>query len=247
LMVQPRVADLLIRDRLLIDQGLASRLLISAPTSTVGKRLWHELQSTTELVMQDYGGRLLNILQKPLLLGFGKRNELAPRSLPLDWEATQQWIHFSDHVELRLGQGGELAPVKGFGNKLAEHAARLAAVLGLIDNIEAEVIDAAHMEAGIVLAEYYAAEALRLGEAVRISAQLMKADELLDWLQDGWQEENISLPDIYQRGPYAIRDRNTAHALVKILEEHGWLIRVLQGALVRGQPRREAWRIVRRG
>jgi hypothetical protein len=120
-------------------------------------------------------------------------------------------------------------------------------VLGLIDNIEAEVIDAAHMEAGIVLAEYYAAEALRLGEAVRISAQLMKADELLDWLQDDWQEENISLPDIYQRGPYAIRDRNTAHALVKILEEHGWLIRVLQGALVRGQPRREVWRIVRRG
>ena len=70
---------------------------------------------------------------------------------------------------------------------------------------------------------------------------------LLDWLQDDWQEENVSLPDIYQRGPYAIRDRNTAYALVKILEGHGWLIRVLQGAVVLGQPRREAWRIVRRG
>ena len=247
LMMQPRVADLLMRDHWLIDQGLGSRLLTSAPTSTVGKRLWHELQSTTELVMQDYVSHLSNILEKPVPLVFGKRNELAPRALPLDWDASQQWIHFADHVEMRLGHGGELAPVKGFGNKLAEHAARLAAVLRLIDNIEAEVIDATHMEAGIVLAEYYAAEALRLGEAVRISAQLMKANELLDWLQDDWPDEIISLPDIYQRGPYAIRDRNTAYALVKILEGHGWLIRVLQGAVVLGQPRREAWRIVRRG
>jgi len=247
LMIQPRVAELLMCDRLLIDQGLTSRLLTSAPASTVGKRLWHELQNTTELVIQDYGSRLLDLLEKPLPLAFDKRNELAPRALPLDWEATQQWINFSDHVELRLGHGGELAPVKGFGNKLAEHAARLAAVLRLIGDIEAQMIDAAHMEAGIILAEYYAAEVLRLGEAVQISAQLMKATALLDWLQDDWQEENVSLPDIYQRGPYAIRDRNTAYALVKILEGHGWLIRVLQGAVVLGQPRREAWRIVRRG
>jgi hypothetical protein len=247
LMIQPRVADLLMRDRWLTDQGLTSRLLTSAPTSTVGSRLWHELQTTTEVVIQDYGSRLLNILEKPLPLAPGTRNELTPRALPLDWEATQQWIKFADHVELRLGHGGELAPVKGFGSKLAEHATRLAAVLCLIDNIEAEVIDVVHMEAGIVLAEHYAAEALRLDEEVRISAQLMKANELLNWLQDEWEEENVSLPDVYQRGPYAIRDRNTAHALVRILEAHGWLIKLLNGAVVLGRSRREAWRIVRRG
>jgi hypothetical protein len=106
LMIQPRVADLLIRDRWLTDQGLTSRLLTSAPTSTVGERLWHELQTTTELVIQDYGNRLLNILEKPLPLADGKRNELRPRALPLDWEATQQWIKFCDHVELRLDTAG---------------------------------------------------------------------------------------------------------------------------------------------
>jgi hypothetical protein len=247
LMVQPRVADLLLRAGMLIDQGLTSRLLTSVPASTVGGRLWHELQATTESVIQKYGSRLLNILEKPLPLAFGKRNELAPRELPLDWPARQKWIGFADHVELRLGRGGELAPVRGFGNKLAEHAARLAAVLRLIDDIEAATIGAAHMEAGIVLAEYYAAEALRLSEAVRISAQLLKANNLLDWLQDNWEEDNISLPDIYQRGPNAIRDQKTARALVKILEEHGWLIRIPPGAVVSGQHRREAWQIIRRG
>jgi hypothetical protein len=46
LMVQPRVGDLLLRDGLLIDQGLASRLLVSAPESAAGTRLSHDLRRT---------------------------------------------------------------------------------------------------------------------------------------------------------------------------------------------------------
>jgi len=32
-----------------------------------------------------------------------------------------------------------------------------------------------------------------------------------------------------------------------VLEEHGWLIRIAQGAVVAGQRRREAWQIAKRG
>jgi predicted transcriptional regulator of viral defense system len=60
-----------------------------------------------------------------------------------------------------------------------------------------------------------------------------------------WEEPVISLPDIYQRGPSAIRNATTARKLVAILEEHGWLRRIPQGAVVAGQQRREAWRIWR--
>jgi hypothetical protein len=72
------------------------------------------------------------------------------------------------------------------------------------------------------------------------------ARKLLLWLQNHWGEQVVSLPDIYQRGPHAIRDNFTAAKLVKILEEHFWLIRVPGGAVVRGQFRREAWCIQRR-
>jgi hypothetical protein len=69
--------------------------------------------------------------------------------------------------------------------------------------------------------------------------------KLLVWLLEGWREVAASLPDIYQRGPNAIRDKATAKNLVAILEDHGRLVRLPGGATVVGQHRREAWRIVR--
>jgi len=68
---------------------------------------------------------------------------------------------------------------------------------------------------------------------------------LLDWLLGTWDEPAISLPDIYQRSLNAIGDKGTAEKLVNILEEHGWLVKIPQGAVVAGQRRRDAWLIVR--
>jgi hypothetical protein len=53
---------------------------------------------------------------------------------------------------------------------------------------------------------------------------------------------------IYNRGPVrAVRDRKTALRIIRILEEHGWLIPVEGGAEVEGKRRKEAWRIHGRG
>ena len=60
-----------------------------------------------------------------------------------------------------------------------------------------------------------------------------------------WGEPAISLPDLYQRGPAAIRDAATARKVVGILENHGWLIRIPEGAVISGVRRHEAWRVVR--
>jgi hypothetical protein len=175
----------------------------------------------------------------------GKANELEPRHLPLSPKARDQWIAFADHVERNIAPGGELASIRGLANKLPEHAARLAAMLRLIEQIDAAEIDAGTMDAGIELAEHYAAEALRLFASAQIGADLRLAKKLLDWLICVWIESCISLPDIYQKGPNAIRDKATAVRLVGILEDHGWLFRVPQGAVVAGQMRRDAWRIIR--
>jgi hypothetical protein len=99
------------------------------------------------------------------------------------------------------------------------------------------------MKAGITLAEHYAAEALRIFEAGRISDDLRLAQRLLDWLHRKWKESAVSLPDIYQRGLNAIRDQATARKLVGILVNHGWLVLVPGGAVVAGERRREAWRV----
>jgi len=244
LLSQPAVADILLRDRLLADQGLLSRLLISVPDSTMGMRIWREPSDEANRAMVCYGARLLSILETPLPLAGTVPNELQPRRLPLSPAARRVWVAFADHVETMLGADGELRPISGIANKLPEHAAWIAGVLTLVRDIDAGEIAAAEMAAGVELAQYYAAEALRLDGGSRVSAELRLAQRALDWLLRQWGEVAISLPDLYQRGPGAIRDNKAARQIVTVLEDHGWLVRIAEGAVVAGVPRREAWRIV---
>jgi hypothetical protein len=244
LMAQPDVAAIWFNDRLLIDQGLLSRVLATAPEPASGTRMHHEPSPRSDAALKRYGARLLSILERPLPLATGTRNELAPRKLPLSADARRLLIAFTDHIEVRLGTGGELAPVRGLANKLPEHAARIAAVLTLINDSEAGNVAAAEIEAGILLAQHYAAEAMRLFGASRVSDDLREAQQLLAWLQTGWHESLVSLPDIYQRGPNSIRDKACARRAVTLLVEHGWLVQV-PGCEVDGIFRREVWRIMK--
>ena len=207
--------------------------------------MWREPTEAADAAIKRYGARILDMLERPLPLVEGKINELSPRALPLAPSARRMWIAFVDSIEAQIAPDGALVPVRGLANKLPEHAARLAAVLALVANVEVNEISAEHMAAGIVLAQHYAAEALRLFEGSQIDADLLLAQKLLGWLSGSWSETAISLPDIYQNGPNPIRDKATATKLVKVLEDHGWLIRIDGGALVAGQHRRDAWQIIK--
>lgn len=247
LMVQPNVAAELLSDPLLAGQGLFSRFLLVAPTSTAGTRFWRDPAATSDEALRAYADALLRRLRAKLPLVKGTRNELKPRTLPLSKDARLVWTAFADHVEERLAPGGELCAIAGLANKMPEHAARLAAVLALVENIEAKAVTAKQLAAGMQLAEHYATEALRIFEAGLTDPDLRLADALLTWLRDDWKEPGglVSLPDIYQRGPAAVRDAKTARKLVGILEAHGHLAAVEGGAKVGDVQRREAWVLCR--
>jgi hypothetical protein len=243
LMAQPDVAAMWLGDRLLIEQGLLSRVLPTAPDPASGSRMWREASPESDAAMKCYGATLLDILELPLPLADGTQNELLPRTLTLSPEAVRLWVAFHDHVEVRLRIGGELEPVRGLANKLPEHATRIAGMLALIDDIEASEVSATNIEAGIALAQHYAAEAMRLFGASRVSADLNEAQHLLEWLM-ALPEPLVSLPDIYQYGPTAIREAARARRAVSVLFDHGWLIRAPAGE-VGGTYRREVWQIVK--
>ena len=245
LMAQPEVSSVLLTDRMLADQGLLSRVLVTAPEPTSGTRRWHEPSPESAVAMKRYKDRLSDILEKPQPLAGGKPNELAPRLISLSPEAREGWTAFADHVEKQIGPGGDMEPIRGLANKLPEHAARLAGVLALADDIVAATISGDHLAAGITLAEHYADEALRLFAAGKTDPSLLLAERTRVWLLTEWSEPHVSLPDLYQRGPNRIRDRKTAQTVVSILEEHGWLARVEGGAEIKGQHRREAWKVIR--
>jgi len=83
-----------------------------------------------------------------------------------------------------------------------------------------------------------------------INADLEMARQVLDWLQTRWKAEPeglVSLPDIYQYCPHtAVRSREVADRVVKILVEHGWLESV-SATKVNGVHRREVYRIIKEG
>jgi hypothetical protein len=245
IMVQPEVSDILLSDPLLASQGLLSRLLVVQPESAAGTRMPRKEKPQTAAHLKDYNDALLKLMQRQPPLKKGKANELEPRPLPLSTEANARWFEFVEHVEKSIGPNGGLEPIKGFANKMPEHAARLAGVLTVVENINAHEIDVETLERGIALAEHYATEALRIFHASRVNADLVLAQRLLNWMQQNWKEPAISLPDIYQRSLNAIRDKATAARLVAILVDHGWLSPIPGGAEIEGKHRREAWQIVK--
>jgi hypothetical protein len=183
LLAQPDVAAKMLADPLLLNQGLLSRCLVTAPESLAGTRMWRGAAADSDRAIGRYGARILEILERPLPLVAGKANELAPRVLPLSSDAKTIWIEFADSIEAQLKSDGALAPIKGLANKLPEHAARLAAVLALAADIEAAAISADYLASGIALAtQHYAAEALRLFEGGLVSPDLAMAQKLLAWL-----------------------------------------------------------------
>jgi hypothetical protein len=145
LMVQPAIADLWLRDPLLIGQGLLSRVLMTNPDSAMGTRLYHDEAPDTAPAIGAYREQLLAILEKPLSLAGDSPNELTPRPLRLSEAAGRLLRHFADSVEIRLPEGGALRPISGLANKLSEHAVRLAGVLTLVHDIEAGEIAASEM------------------------------------------------------------------------------------------------------
>jgi hypothetical protein len=246
LMAQPDAAARMLSDSVLMDQGFLSRVLVSSPVSTVGTRFQKPTKIESETALRRYRARLLDILETQPKMLAGARNALEPRELTLDDSAKSRWLAFADYVEGRLGAGGALEPIKGFANKLPEHAARIAGVLTLVENVRAGAIDVETLDRAITIADFFTTEALRLFEAGACSPELRDAEKLLGWLHSAWHEPLIGLRVIYRLGPNSIREAAAAKRAVAILEDHGWLIQVEgNGHVVAGEPVREAWRIVR--
>lgn len=242
LMIQPEISNGLFGNRLLIGQGLLSRCLVSYPASNIGNRPYREASLTDTPEMGRYFARMMGILETALPVEEDTQNQLNPRLLPLDPAAKRVWIAFHDHIEKLCLEDGALSQIKGFAAKAAEHAARLAAVLALVDDLHTTTIQPQHIEAGIELAQFYVGEALRLFNTAAEDPDLILAEKLMKWAQ-GKAYKLISLPLVYQTGPNGIRDKATAKRIVRILEDHAWLIPVEGGAEVAGKHRREVWEV----
>ena len=238
LMVQPNIAQMMLSNNLLIEQGLLSRCLCVYPKSTVGTRRYKAVDLTESQAMRTYRDKISEILHTPYNTGNAK-NELQPNRVELDGDAKQIWQVFHNKVEDELSEFGQLASIRGLGNKAPEHAFRLGSVLA---GFEAPEISSGYIRNSTILTQYYLNEALRLFNSGIADPLLQEANKLLEWLRVK-DKTIVTLPEIYQCGPNSIRDAKKARQLIAILVEHGYALPLPGGAEFEGKMRKEAFEV----
>ena len=242
LMVQPAVARAFMADTMATDTGFLPRFLICEPLSTIGTRFQANARRDAD-ALANFGDRLRTILETPLPMDDETR-ELKPRVLQLSHEARTLLVGFADVTEAAQAKGGNLEKVTGYASKAAEQAARVAGVLTLWRDLHAPAVTVQDMGDGIALAQFYLSEAVRLADAAQVSQDIERAEALRRWLLERWPHSEITVREVVQSGPNALRESPIAAKAIDILEKHGWLTRLPEGTIVRGAARKAAWRIV---
>ena len=142
LMAQPDVAELLLGDPLLAEQGLLSRLLVTAPDTMAGQRRWREPKPESDAALARYQRTCSAILRRPLPPRVDERpaspsrTSSHPRALPLSAEARALWIELADHCERRWRRAASSSRSGRTPTSCPEQAARVAGVLALVDDLD---------------------------------------------------------------------------------------------------------------
>ncbi|WP_312844138.1 DUF3987 domain-containing protein [Diaphorobacter nitroreducens] len=223
-LVQPVLLGQLLCDPLAQGQGLLARCLIAQPDSLAGHRLFRDVDPQENPAVIAYNERIRAMLNtSPTLWAEGDGYELKPRDLGLSPEARALWIAFYNEIERQQANGSELEGARPFASKAAEHAARIAGIITLVEDPTASTIAGQAMDGAIQLTAFYLTEHLRLTGAGRQERHDGALRALLHWLQE--RGALVAKKDVLQRSPRAIRNLKAAgiNALLADLAQRGYI------------------------
>lgn len=242
LLAQPVIAERALSDAVLTGQGFLPRCLLAWPESTAGTRPYKEEALRDDHALQRLAVRLGDLHRLPLPLAEGERQELEPRSLRLTPEAKRAWIKLHDAIETAMASGEQFATVKPWASKTPEQVLRIAGVLALVDDANAQSVEVATLERAAELALWHLNEAARLAGTAELAPEVRNAEALLNWCHATGRTLLYSTAAMH-RGPACIRDQKSFRQAVAVLECAGWACPIEDGAEVDGKRRRHVWRI----
>ncbi|MDR7134399.1 hypothetical protein J2X06_001583 [Lysobacter niastensis] len=243
LLAQPVIAERALSDDVLAGQGFLARCLLAWPEGTAGTRTYQAESLRDDPAVQRLATILLVRHRLALPLAEGQRQELAPRALVLDADAFAAWRTLHDTVEGHCGPSGRFAQVKPWASKTPEQALRIAGVLTLLENPDANRIGKATMERAGELALWHLNEALRLAGTAELSPEIRDADALLQWAH-ATGRSTIYSRLVLNKGPSRIRERDAFQRAIGELVRAGWAEPIEGGRRLDGAHRRHVWRIV---
>ena len=133
--IQPDVIDGLIAkgDNHYHSTGFSSRALHIYPKSTQGDRNKPFIEIRTDDI-EPYHARV-----RELLAQYTGPTIPAPGLVTLSKAASESLVHFSRLTEKELGEGGRFRHMRGFGSKIVENTARIAAILHSMEKLEGPI------------------------------------------------------------------------------------------------------------
>lgn len=222
-LVQPVLLGALLGDPLAQGQGLLARCLIAQPDTLAGSRPYRDVNPHENPAVMAYNAAIKSLLETtPTLWEEGDGYELKPKDLHLDDDAKALWVAFYNEIERQQGNGRELDGARPFASKAAEHAARIAGVITLVENPNATQIEGLAMDAAIELTGFYLTEHLRLTGAGRQERTDGSLRALLAWLQAAGAV--VLKKDVLQKAPRRLgRTAATLNPLLAELERRGYI------------------------
>jgi hypothetical protein len=243
LMAQPVIAERALSDDVLAGQGFLARCLMAWPNGTAGTRAYTPEPVRDDASMRAFSQRIAELLRRDFQLVDGARNELAPRALRLTADAAWEWRNVHDAIERAEAPGGRYAACKPWASKAGEQCLRIAGVLRLVEEPDAEVIDADSIRRAAELTVWYLNEAARLAGASQVSPEVHDAEALLAWCHATARAMLYSTVAL-SRGPARIRENAAFCRAMAELEATGWAHPIEGGAIIDGRHRKRVWTIV---
>ena len=196
--------------------GFFARFLLAWPESTQGSRQYTEPPEHWP-ALGTFNRQITQLLNQDAPVN--KNGELEPAMMTLSPEAKSAWIAFHNEIESQLKIGGELYDVRDVASKVADNAARLAALFQVFE----------HGLGGMVCVECFVAAsrivAWHLFEARRFFAELALPPELANAARvDSWLVEHcrrlgvLEVDKNYTRQHGTLRDTQLLSAAIEELK-----------------------------
>ncbi len=221
LMMQPGVAERFLGNALYQEQGILARYLVAWPEleSMDGQRFFVEPDPNYDEILQPYRDRVFRLLSTPH--PENQWGDLDPIVLPFSAGARKLWIKYQNESQAWMAPKGKWKPIRAFGEKALEHAARLAVVLQQFNNCQLE-LSAEYFQAGWQLVQYYASQLLATQGVIR-DPEIDKAHMLYQWLEEKHEGDIVDSRTIQRKGPAPCRNKKALEQIVGVLVEFGVL------------------------
>jgi len=215
--IQEPVAEKLYSNDALKGDGMLPRILPVFVSKNHGNRAPYPREVSDELV-KKYSDKIHSLfsIQRPT----GIKGERTYYDLELTGDARKVWQDYANWIANKISAGA-FKDFEAFGEKLAGHAVRLAGALHLLkfDVPHDHQIDAATMNAGVNLAEYFANHAYAAFDKDRLQG-VKYAKKILKWIS------------LHKETQFTERDaqRGVGHCTIAdiragmdVLEKHGYI------------------------